>query len=414
MQSDSRESFSAKKSHNFGFLLLCIGIFVLPYAMRGDILGPIAAVNIFALAGLVLLLYKGDFLRSKPMVPGAAIVIGILAAYLVLFSLLYSIFASDTKAGIAFLCSTIIPIALIYSEIDDLPRCLKMWCGFFSLVMVLLAICVIANWFTENEVSEYFANLFHSNTYIKLAGEGRFVSFLGHPLTTSFTAICYTVSMYAYSQCVKKVNPFVYFILAGIVVLACASITGAVILLFLFIAQNYRMGNYAVILVVVGVLLVLWVTGALNSITDRIVTNLANGDITSGRNAALLRMIENGELSFKLFDWQVFSSDNPGLVAATEYPLIRLSYRFGVVTAICFCLLAFVIPLIRILRCRRIDICGTALCLIVMANIFDGIVSSGDLCWVYAVSMMFLVYVAQNATREERDSDLVQKKEFIQ
>lgn len=402
MWSNNREALSLNKSHNLGFLLLCVGIFVFSYAARRDILGSLAAVNFFAIAGLVLLLYKGNMWSPKSMIPGGAVLVGVLAAYLVLFSLLYSIFASDAKAGIAFLCSTIIPIALIYSNIDDPVKCLRMWCGFFTLIMVLLVICIIANWLTENELSEFFANFFQSDTYIKLAGEGRFVSFLGHPLTTSFTAICYAVSMFVYSQCARKLNPLIYFVLAGIVVLACASITGAVILLLLFVIQNYRSGNYVFILVAVAVILVLWAVGVLNPIIDRVITNLANGDITSGRNAALMRMIESGDLTFKLFDWRVFSSDDPGLVAATEYPLVRLSYRFGIVSAICFCLIAFVIPFIRVLRCKRIDICGTALGLMVVANTFDGIVSSGDLCWIYAVSMMFVVYAAEEM-RQKKD-----------
>lgn len=399
-----------KKSHSLGFLLICIGIFIFPYALRGDALGSVAAVNLIALAGLALLLFYGNVHKLRPKRSGEVILSRVLIFFLFLFMLLFSYLFSDTKAGIAFLCSSVIPLVLIFSNIDNASRCLRLWCGFFSFIMILLVACAIMNWLTENELSRFLANYFHSDTYTKLAEEGRFVSFLGHPLTTSFSAICYVVSMFVYSQRIRKLNPLIYYLLGGVVVLASASITGALVLLFLFFVQNYRAGNYPFILVAVIIVLALWAFGILNPIIDRIITNLANGDITSGRNVALLRLMSNGDLAFHLFDWQIFSSENATLVAATEYPFFRLSYRFGLIAATCYCLVAFVVPLIYAIRCKKIDLWCTALGLVLIANTFDGVVSSGDLCWIYSITMMFLIRCAREAKRVGEPTGLAQSE----
>lgn len=398
-----------------GFIVLCIGLFAFPYAVRVVKVGSLAAVNFVSILGIVLFLSGGGlryFGKGRSSFILAAEILGVC---LTLFVILYSILSGDGKAGIALFASSILPLILIYSALRDLRNCLKIWCIAFSAIMGVLVICAVFNWLSDNMVSRFFSELFHSEIYAKLASEGRFVSFFGHPLSGSFTAICYAASMFAYSRVVREVNPLLYFIPSGIVVLACSSITGVVILAFLFFVQNCRTGYYKYLFFAAIVVCIFFALNLFDAVLERVSTNLSNGDITSGRNAALARLLDEEILTFELFDWRLFSSEDPGFVAATEYPPVRLSYRMGLAAAICFCLIAFVLPFIGMLKSRRWDVCGTALGLIVVVNTFDGIVSSGDICWLYSATIMFLIYAANctpalGSTSSTHDDEIGKKR----
>lgn len=135
--------------------------------------------------------------------------------------------------------------------------------------------------------------------------------------------------------------------------------------------------------------------GLFDAIIERFNVAFSLGDITTGRNTALVALYSSGALSFDFFGGSGFTNMSTTMIAALEYPLLRLAYRHGILYAVIILLSVFVVPIIRLIRSHKTDLLVALLLIALDINTFDSIASVGDYMLIYCTFTCLLMNLAE-------------------
>ena len=145
--------------------------------------------------------------------------------------------------------------------------------------------------------------------------------------------------------------------------------------------------------------------GLLDTVIGRFIAGFESGDITTGRNTALLRVIQGGVLRFNLLIGHAGMNLSERMIAALEYPPLRWAYLFGVWFSVLMCVVLFAIPAIKILKNKNIKIFIVFLILVLDVNSYNGITTQSDQMLLYCVSVFLLLNLSY-AVRGNGNEDM--------
>lgn len=152
--------------------------------------------------------------------------------------------------------------------------------------------------------------------------------------------------------------------------------------------------------------------GLLDTVIGRFIAGFESGDITTGRNTALLRVIQGGVLRFNLLIGHAGMNLSERMIAALEYPPLRWAYLFGVWFSVLMCVVLFAIPAIKILKNKNIKIFIVFLILVLDVNSYNGITTQSDQMLLYCVSVFLLLNLSY-AVRGNGNEDMCSSTKSI-
>jgi hypothetical protein len=147
-----------------------------------------------------------------------------------------------------------------------------------------------------------------------------------------------------------------------------------------------------------GILLVfaiLYFSGAMNIVINRILEGVAVGDLSTSRNTALERLLANGEISFKPLSGHVINYNYSSMISALEYPFLRWAYTNGIVFSAVMYFMYFIVPGLRVLRTKNWNELICVLILMAFVNGNNGISAYNDDLLIYSINIgLILQYIS--------------------
>ena len=148
--------------------------------------------------------------------------------------------------------------------------------------------------------------------------------------------------------------------------------------------------------------LALYLSGAFDMVISRILSGLAAGDLSTGRNTALKYLVLNGTVRFDWLKGHELQYDNPVLIAALEYPFLLWAFTGGIVFTIVQYLMYFVKPGIQVLKSKRWSCLICLLALMAFYNSNNGIASFNDDLLIYSINAWLICQITAKKRRKER------------
>lgn len=229
---------------------------------------------------------------------------------------------------------------------------------------------------------------------IKRIRQGRMVSYFGHPLLTAEIMILTFSFNTLVNYCIEKKSIFytVYYSLISVIGIGmCGGKTGLVLIAVEFALLYVNKKGLKYFIIVAAAVYWAYGYGLLDTVIGRFIAGFESGDITTGRNTALLRVIQGGVLRFNLLIGHAGMNLSERMIAALEYPPLRWAYLFGVWFSVLMCVVLFAIPAIKILKNKNIKIFIVFLILVLDVNSYNGITTQSDQMLLYCVSVFLLL-----------------------
>lgn len=391
---------------NIGFLLICIGLFVTPTAIRTGVLNTQwALINVISWAGVLLLLsryYRGGKIKlTHKGSPGVSNPIWIVfLAVLFLASCLYN--RKMTAISIVkYEYAQILPLVMLFVKVpeQDAKKYFNSFCFFLMGSCTFMVLCGILDLVFHVGIGNSLANLIGNASLYGLLREGRMVSYMGHSLLTSeLMLLCFLFNALR-RQILGGKEPVWYTVFytgvcligiglsaskAGLLLLAPS------ILLLCSTRKGWKNG-----LIIVAIILLANALGIFDILLERFVRGLTTGDITTGRNTALKRLLESGELEFKFLSGFAGGTLSVSMIAALEYAPLRWAYLFGIWFSIVMCVILFVVPMIQCWKLGGRRTLWAMLIIIVEVNSYNGITTQNDHLLLYCVAIFVLLNIAR-------------------
>lgn len=399
----------------FPFFLICIGLLFMPSTIRTSVFhSEWALINVASWLGIILLTKRyyngGKVSVSKNGKLGITnpMWIVLLVALFVMESLMLPEFTATSE--IKYIYATILPIYILYSVVDDndIICYTKLFSRILTIASTIVVICGLIDMVFGVGIGNSIAIFTNAASLIESIRQGRMVSYFGHPLLTTEIMILTFSFNTLVNYCIEKKSVLytVYYSLVSVIGIGmCGGKTGLVLIAieFALLYVNKKGLKYFIIVAVA----VYWAYGygLLDTVIGRFIAGFESGDITTGRNTALLRVIQGGMLRFNLLIGHAGINFSERMIAALEYPPLRWAYLFGVWFSVLMCVVLFVIPAIKILKNKNIKIFVVLIILILDVNSYNGITTQSDQMLLYCVSVFLLLNLSY-AVRGNENEDM--------
>lgn len=378
------------------FWLIPVGLFFFPTTVRGLLVDNelFIAFNIVSWLAILVYLIKipNDMRAIKAGMPTV-----ILLAVLYVVTIIVN--DSNLFQAAAFFTATVLPIIWLNYRFRNkgfILRAFRIWYQVLYIAMIIIIAGEMINFISNNASSEFFANLYGNKSYFQLVSEGRLISFYGHAIfTKEIILLFYATGVIAHRYRIFQGTEVVYTSIAVIAMAFTSSKMGVVLILagVLYFNFNIKRIRYLIMVALVGY--IAYSYGFFDAILERFNIAFRSGDITTGRNIALLALYSSGALSFDLLGGAGFTNMSTDMIAALEYPLLRLAYRHGILYAVIVLLSVFAVPVVRLIRARKMDLLVALLLIVLDINTYDSIASVGDYMLIYCTFACLLMNLAE-------------------
>lgn len=394
----------------FPFFLICIGLLFMPSTIRTSVLhSEWALINVASWLGIILLTKRyyngGKVSVSKNGKLGVAnpIWIVLLVALFAMESLMLPEFTATSE--VKYIYATILPIYILYSVVDDddIICYTKLFSRLLTVASTIVVICGLMDMFLGVGIGNSIAIFTNAASLIESIRQGRMVSYFGHPLLTTEIMILTFSFNTLVNYCIEKKSIFytVYYSLISVIGIGmCGGKTGLVLIAIEFALLYVNKKGLKYFIIVAAAVYWAYGYGLLDTVIGRFIAGFESGDITTGRNTALLRVIQGGMLRFNLLTGHAGMNLSEGMIAALEYPPLRWAYLFGVWFSVLMCVVLFAIPAIKILKNKNIKIFIVFLILVLDVNSYNGITTQSDQMLLYCVSVFLLLNLSYLLRRE--------------
>lgn len=385
----------------FPFFLICIGLLFMPSTIRTSVLhSEWALINVASWLGIILLTKRyyngGKVSVSKNGKLGVAnpIWIVLLVALFAMESLMLPEFTATSE--VKYIYATILPIYILYSVVDDddIICYTKLFSRLLTVASTIVVICGLMDMFLGVGIGNSIAIFTNAASLIESIRQGRMVSYFGHPLLTAEIMILTFSFNTLVNYCIEKKSIFytVYYSLISVIGIGmCGGKTGLVLIAVEFALLYVNKKGLKYFIIVAAAVYWAYGYGLLDTVIGRFIAGFESGDITTGRNTALLRVIQGGVLRFNLLIGHAGMNLSERMIAALEYPPLRWAYLFGVWFSVLMCVVLFAIPAIKILKNKNIKIFIVFLILVLDVNSYNGITTQSDQMLLYCVSVFLLL-----------------------
>lgn len=395
---------------NFPFFLICIGLLFMPSTIRTSVLhSEWALINVASWLGIILLTKRyyngGKVSVSKNGKLGVAnpIWIVLLVALFAMESLMLPEFTATSE--VKYIYATILPIYILYSVVDDddIICYTKLFSRLLTVASTIVVICGLMDMFLGVGIGNSIAIFTNADSLIESIRQGRMVSYFGHPLLTTEIMILTFSFNTLVNYCIEKKSIFytVYYSLISVIGIGmCGGKTGLILIAIEFALLYVNKKGLKYFIIVAAAVYWAYGYGLLDTVIGRFIAGFESGDITTGRNTALLGVIQGGMLRFNLLIGHAGMNLSEGMIAALEYPPLRWAYLFGVWFSVLMCVVLFAIPAIKILKNKNIKIFIVFLILVLDVNSYNGITTQSDQMLLYCVSVFLLLNLSYLYKRE--------------
>ena len=406
----------------FPFFLICIGLLFMPSTIRTSALhSEWALINVASWLGIILLTKRyyngGKVSVSKNGKLGVAnpIWIVLLVALFAMESLMLPEFTATSE--VKYIYATILPIYILYSVVDDddIICYTKLFSRLLTVASTIVVICGLMDMFLGVGIGNSIAIFTNAASLIESIRQGRMVSYFGHPLLTAEIMILTFSFNTLVNYCIEKKSIFytVYYSLISVIGIGmCGGKTGLVLIAVEFALLYVNKKGLKYFIIVAAAVYWAYGYGLLDTVIGRFIAGFESGDITTGRNTALLRVIQGGVLRFNLLIGHAGMNLSERMIAALEYPPLRWAYLFGVWFSVLMCVVLFAIPAIKILKNKNIKISIVLLILVLDVNRDNGITTPSDEMLIYCVSVFLLLNLSY-AVRGNGNEDMCSSTKSI-
>lgn len=406
----------------FPFFLICIGLLFMPSTIRTSALhSEWALINVASWLGIILLTKRyyngGKVSVSKNGKLGVAnpIWIVLLVALFAMESLMLPEFTATSE--VKYIYATILPIYILYSVVDDddIICYTKLFSRLLTVASTIVVICGLMDMFLGVGIGNSIAIFTNAASLIESIRQGRMVSYFGHPLLTAEIMILTFSFNTLVNYCIEKKSIFytVYYSLISVIGIGmCGGKTGLVLIAVEFALLYVNKKGLKYFIIVAAAVYWAYGYGLLDTVIGRFIAGFESGDITTGRNTALLRVIQGGVLRFNLLIGHAGMNLSERMIAALEYPPLRWAYLFGVWFSVLMCVVLFAIPAIKILKNKNIKIFIVFLILVLDVNSYNGITTQSDQMLLYCVSVFLLLNLSY-AVRGNGNEDMCSSTKSI-
>lgn len=406
----------------FPFFLICIGLLFMPSTIRTSALhSEWALINVASWLGIILLTKRyyngGKVSVSKNGKQGVAnpIWIVLLVALFAMESLMLPEFTATSE--VKYIYATILPIYILYSVVDDddIICYTKLFSRLLTVASTIVVICGLMDMFLGVGIGNSIAIFTNAASLIESIRQGRMVSYFGHPLLTAEIMILTFSFNTLVNYCIEKKSIFytVYYSLISVIGIGmCGGKTGLVLIAVEFALLYVNKKGLKYFIIVAAAVYWAYGYGLLDTVIGRFIAGFESGDITTGRNTALLRVIQGGVLRFNLLIGHAGMNLSERMIAALEYPPLRWAYLFGVWFSVLMCVVLFAIPAIKILKNKNIKIFIVFLILVLDVNSYNGITTQSDQMLLYCVSVFLLLNLSY-AVRGNGNEDMCSSTKSI-
>lgn len=406
----------------FPFFLICIGLLFMPSTIRTSALhSEWALINVASWLGIILLTKRyyngGKVSVSKNGKLGVAnpIWIVLLVALFAMESLMLPEFTATSE--VKYIYATILPIYILYSVVDDddIICYTKLFSRLLTVASTIVVICGLMDMFLGVGIGNNIAIFTNAASLIESIRQGRMVSYFGHPLLTAEIMILTFSFNTLVNYCIEKKSIFytVYYSLISVIGIGmCGGKTGLVLIAVEFALLYVNKKGLKYFIIVAAAVYWAYGYGLLDTVIGRFIAGFESGDITTGRNTALLRVIQGGVLRFNLLIGHAGMNLSERMIAALEYPPLRWAYLFGVWFSVLMCVVLFAIPAIKILKNKNIKIFIVFLILVLDVNSYNGITTQSDQMLLYCVSVFLLLNLSY-AVRGNGNEDMCSSTKSI-
>lgn len=406
----------------FPFFLICIGLLFMPSTIRTSALhSEWALINVASWLGIILLTKRyyngGKVSVSKNGKLGVAnpIWIVLLVALFAMESLMLPEFTATSE--VKYIYATILPIYILYSVVDDddIICYTKLFSRLLTVASTIVVICGLMDMFLGVGIGNSIAIFTNAASLIESIRQGRMVSYFGHPLLTAEIMILTFSFNTLMNYCIEKKSIFytVYYSLISVIGIGmCGGKTGLVLIAVEFALLYVNKKGLKYFIIVAAAVYWAYGYGLLDTVIGRFIAGFESGDITTGRNTALLRVIQGGVLRFNLLIGHAGMNLSERMIAALEYPPLRWAYLFGVWFSVLMCVVLFAIPAIKILKNKNIKIFIVFLILVLDVNSYNGITTQSDQMLLYCVSVFLLLNLSY-AVRGNGNEDMCSSTKSI-
>ena len=394
-----------KKKH-LGFIICCIGLFIIPYILRNKIATSIAAFNIIFYIGLLICYYNGVLkspLKRKEKV------------YWQLWYILFFVFSAillffvikngyDTEYKIKVFFCNILPALIVFAIIpkdEDVKKLSDYWFGFLKLICYIMLLTGLLDKIIGNNLQRFLANFYNTESLYSMLNSGRLISFYGHSLLNANIFLMFL--LWTLIRKKKNISAKNY-IMNTIVAFLGVALTGsksalilAFIMVIIFITDRK---NLKYIIPLSCLVIIALFSGVLDMTLNRLLMGIESGDLTTSRNTALTKAMENGSISFEWFKGHFLDGDVPYVVIALEYPLLRLAFKYGIAFTLMFFITFFAYPIFKLIRTKEWRILLGLVAYMVYVNGYDGISSIGDTLLLYTMNIMLIISLCRTKTAE--------------
>ena len=404
------------------FFLICIGLLFMPSTIRTSVLhSEWALINVASWLGIILLTKRyyngGKVSVSKNGKLGVAnpIWIVLLVALFAMESLMLPEFTATSE--VKYIYATILPIYILYSVVDDddIICYTKLFSRLLTVASTIVVICGLMDMFLGVGIGNSIAIFTDAASLIESIRQGRMVSYFGHPLLTAEIMILTFSFNTLVNYCIEKKSIFytVYYSLISVIGIGmCGGKTGLVLIAVEFALLYVNKKGLKYFIIVAAAVYWAYGYGLLDTVIGRFIAGFESGDITTGRNTALLRVIQGGVLRFNLLIGHAGMNLSERMIAALEYPPLRWAYLFGVWFSVLMCVVLFAIPAIKILKNKNIKIFIVFLILVLDVNSYNGITTQSDQMLLYCVSVFLLLNLSY-AVRGNGNEDMCSSTKSI-
>lgn len=406
----------------FPFFLICIGLLFMPSTIRTSALhSEWALINVASWLGIILLTKRyyngGKVSVSKNGKLGVAnpIWIVLLVALFAMESLMLPEFTATSE--VKYIYATILPIYILYSVVDDddIICYTKLFSRLLTVASTIVVICGLMDMFLGVGIGNSIAIFTNAASLIESIRQGRMVSYFGHPLLTAEIMILTFSFNTLVNYCIEKKSIFytVYYSLISVIGIGmCGGKTGLVLIAVEFALLYVNKKGLKYFIIVAAAVYWAYGYGLLDTVIGRFIAGFESGDITTGRNTALLRVIQGGVLRFNLLIGHAGMNLSERMIVALEYPPLRWAYLFGVWFSVLMCVVLFAIPAIKILKNKNIKIFIVFLILVLDVNSYNGITTQSDQMLLYCVSVFLLLNLSY-AVRGNGNEDMCSSTKSI-
>lgn len=397
------------------FKLICISIFFFPFLLRNVIVGKnLGWFNIIGVIGLFLM-FQRQINKSKNEklsvfnVNKKNMVFIIYIITMILFvtiSLLTNFMSFNVV--LKYIVTLFLPISLLFSCLtkSEFESNFKFFVKTLNICCIIIFICGFIDIFNNYSIGTFFATYYDVESLIFTSNnDTRMVSYMGHPLFSAQLFIMCFCMNYLNNKYVKKDEKVLRNIITIIVcfggIVLAGSKTAIVLFLVLFLLfyTNIKKTKYLIFGIIA--FYICYQIGFLDSLFQRFLRGIELGDITTGRNTTLKYLINSNVLKFNFFTGHNVEYTE-SMTVALEYPILRWSYKFGILFTIVLAIFIFIIPIFKITKYKRADILIAAIAIIVDVNTYSGLCNVSDNMMIYMIVIWLLILLGIYQLKSEK------------